>query len=94
MNEYARESVDGEDCARASPQFVAKVADRFQADFYIPFTYGNNVATSLRILRRIRDMRSNATQAKDLINNIARAIVYEILSCFYVDCKVFSKENL
>ena len=75
MDEYVRESVDGEDCVQASPQFVAKVADRFRADLNIPFTCRNNVAT---ISRRIPDMHPNVTQTKDLINNIniTRAIVY------------------
>ena len=73
MDEYACESVDGEDCARASPQSVGKVADRFRADLNIPFTYRNNVAT---ILRMILDMHPYATQAKDFINNITRATVY------------------
>ena len=73
VDEYVCDSIDGEDCVRASPKFVAKVADHFRADLSIPFTHQNNVAT---ILRRVADMYPNETQTKDLINNITRAIVY------------------
>ena len=72
VDEYVRESMFGEDCMRASPKYIKKVAEQYKDNVEIPFTYRNNVSLALQ---RIQTDEPTASQAKELINYITRAIV-------------------
>ena len=72
VDEYVCESMFGENCVRASAKYVKKIAEQYKDDVEIPFTYRNNVSLALQ---RIQTDEPTASQAKELINYITRAIV-------------------
>ena len=72
VDEYVCESMFGEDCTRASSKYIKKVAAQYKDNVEIPFTYRNNVSLALQ---RIQTDEPTASQAKELINYITRAIV-------------------
>ena len=72
VDEYVCESMFGENCMRASAKYVKKIAEQYKDDVEIPFTYRNNVSLALQ---RIQTDEPTASQAKQLINYITRAIV-------------------
>ena len=43
VDEYVCESMFGEDCLRASPKYIKKIAEQYKDDVEIPFAYRNNV---------------------------------------------------
>ena len=62
----------GEDCMRASPRYIKKVAEQYKDNVEIPFAYRSNVSLALQ---QIQTDEPTASQAKELINYITRAIV-------------------
>ena len=47
VDEYVCETMQGEDCMKASERYVMKAADAYKSDIDIPFTFRNNVALIL-----------------------------------------------
>ena len=43
VDEYVCETMNGEDCVRASGKYIMKVAEQYKDDLEIPFTFRNNV---------------------------------------------------
>ena len=72
VDEYVCESMSGENCMRASSKYIKKIAEQYKDDVEIPFTYRNNVSLALQ---RIQTDEPTASQAKELVNYITRAIV-------------------
>ena len=72
VDEYVCESMFGEDCLRASPKYIKKIAEQYKDDVEIPFAYRNNVSLALQ---RIQADEPTASQAKELVNYITRAII-------------------
>ena len=72
IDEYVCETMQGEECVKASERYVMKVADVYKSDIVIPFTFRNNVAL---VLQKVRNGVPTETQAKELINHMTRAII-------------------
>ena len=72
VDEYVCESIDGEDCLRASPKYIKKIAEQYKDDVEIPFAFRNNVSLALQ---RLQADEPTASQAKELVNYITRAII-------------------
>ena len=72
VDEYVCESMFGEDCYRASPKYIKKIAEHYKDDVEIPFAFRNNVSLALQ---RIRVDEPTNSQAKELVNYITRAII-------------------
>ena len=83
VDEYVCESMFGEDCYRASPKYIKKIAEHYKDDVEIPFAFRNNVSLALQ---RIRADEPTDSQAKELVNYITRAII-ESCSKFEGSCR-------
>ena len=53
VDEYVCESMFGEDCMRASPKYIKKVAEQYKDNVEIPFAYRNNVSLALQGFKRM-----------------------------------------
>ena len=73
VDEFVCDANEGEDYMKASNQFIGKIANKFRADFNIPFACHNDVALTWQ---KIPDGIPNDLQAKDIKHHITRVILH------------------
>ena len=72
VDEYVCETMNGEECMRASGRYIMKIAEQYRDDLEIPFTFRNNVSLTLQ---KVQSGQPTEAQAKEIVNHITRAIL-------------------
>ena len=72
VDEYVSETMNGEECMRASGRYIMKIAEQYKDDLQILFTFRNNVSLALQ---KVQSGQPTDAQAKEIVNHITRAIL-------------------